>query len=380
MQAKRIKQETPQQDAGCAAPLAGAGCSQPRNQENGIMDGNATFYDALVARDSAADGVFLYAVKTTGIYCRPPCPARTPLPKNIEFFPTPTAAQAAGYRPCKRCRPDGTPIQHEQAALIAAACRRIATSETALSLAALAEEARLSPFHFHRLFKSTIGVTPKAYAASLRAEKTQKSLGSARSVTAAIYEAGYESSSRFYADAPAHLGMAPATYRKGAPGERIRVATAPCALGHVLVAATATGVCAITLGDDPATLKTELTRQFPHAKIEPADATLLSTIVALVEGTAPTANLPLDIRGTAFQQRVWAALRAIPPGQTVSYAQIAEILGAPKAARAVAAACAANRLAIAIPCHRVIRGDGDLAGYRWGITRKRALLARESKP
>jgi AraC family transcriptional regulator of adaptative response/methylated-DNA-[protein]-cysteine methyltransferase len=342
------------------------------------MDVNATFTQALTARDAGADGVFLYAVKTTGIYCRPHCPARTPLPKNIEFYPTAAAAQAAGYRPCKRCRPDGTPKQDEQAALIAAACRRIAASATAPSLTILAAEAGCSPFHFHRLFKSITGVTPKTYATALRAEKTFKTLATAGTVTEAIYRSGHESSARFYATV--QLGMPPATYRKGAPGEHIRVATSPCSLGHVLVAATATGICAITLGDDPATLQADLSRQFPHARIEPADATLLSDIVALVESTAPKANLPLDIRGTAFQQRVWAALRAIPAGETASYTQIAETLGAPKAARAVAAACAANRLAVAIPCHRAIRADGDLAGYRWGIPRKRALLTRESKP
>jgi AraC family transcriptional regulator of adaptative response/methylated-DNA-[protein]-cysteine methyltransferase len=344
------------------------------------MDGNATFTQALTARDTTADGTFLYAVKTTGIYCRPSCPARTPLPKNIEFYPTAAAAKAAGYRPCKRCRPDGPPRQDEQAARIAAACRRIAMSETAPPLATLAAEAGCSPFHFHRLFKSVTGVTPKAYAASLRAEKARKFLTTARTVTQAIYEAGHDSSAAFYAAATTHLGMAPATYRKGARGEHIRVATAPCALGHVLVAATAAGICAITLGDDATTLEADLARQFPHATIEPADATLLTTIVALVEGTAPAQTLPLDIRGTAFQQRVWSALRAIPPGKTASYTQIAETLGAPKAARAVAAACAANRLAVAIPCHRAVRADGDLAGYRWGLPRKRALLTRESKP
>jgi len=342
------------------------------------MHGNTTFYAALTARDPAADGVFLYAVKTTGIYCRPPCPARTPLPKNIEFFPNAAAAQAAGYRPCKRCQPDGPPKQHEQAARIAAACRRIAASETALPLATLAAEAGCSPFHFHRLFKSVTGLTPKTYAAALRAEKSRKTLATARTVTEAIYDSGHDSSARFYATT--QLGMTPATYRKGAPGEQMRVATAPCALGHVLVAATATGICAITLGDDPATLASNLTRQFPHAHIEPGDPTHLTQVVAMIEGTAPTANLPLDIRGTAFQQRVWSALRAIPPGQTATYTQIAAKIGAPKSARAVAAACAANRLAVAIPCHRVLRADGDLAGYRWGLSRKRALLTRESKP
>ncbi len=343
------------------------------------MDGNAAFYEALTGRDRGADGVFFYGVKSTGIYCRPSCPARSPRPENTVFFATAAAARAAGYRACKRCRPDGEHPEKAKAELIAASCRAIEASEASLPLAALAAAAGMSAFHFHRLFRAVTGVTPKSYAAARRAAKARHALAESKTVTAAIYEAGFGSSGRFYAAAALHLGMAPAAFRKGGAGEALRVATAACALGVVLVASTEKGICAIALGDDGAALEADLARQFPHAGGAAGGADVLAAVVALVEGAASAPDLPLDIRGTVFQQRVWAALRQIPAGRTASYAEIAAGLGLPHGARAVAAACAANRLAVAVPCHRVLRGDGGLAGYRWGLERKRALLSRESE-
>jgi AraC family transcriptional regulator of adaptative response/methylated-DNA-[protein]-cysteine methyltransferase len=343
------------------------------------MDTNPAFFEALTQRDRIADGVFIYAVKTTGIYCRPSCAARNPLAKNTAFYPTPEAAEKAGFRPCKKCHPGSPTRPDANAALIAAACRRIQTAETPLSLATLAAEAGISPFHFHRLFKSITGVTPKTFAAAARATRMKSALSNAPNVTQALYQAGYDSSARFYAAAEDHLGMAPATYRKGGAGEDISFTTAPCALGILLVARTPRGICAIALGDDPAALQTDLTQQFPRATITNAPDKSLPQILAFIDGALPPNTLPLDLRGTTFQLRVWAALRAIPPGQTASYAQIAASLGIKDGARAVAGACAANKLAIAIPCHRAVRGDGALAGYRWGPARKQALLTRERR-
>jgi len=341
------------------------------------MEGNTAFYEALTRRDKAADGVFFYAVTSTGVYCRPSCPARNPSAANTAFYPSAAAAEAAGFRPCKRCRPDGAGPEQDKAALVTAACRRIESAEAAVPLAALAAGAGVSAFHFHRIFRAVTGVTPKGYFEALRAKRVRAALGEARSVTEAVYDSGYESSGPFYAGAKARLGMAPAAYAKGGAGERIFAATAPCSLGFVLVARTARGICAIALGDDAAALRADVARQFPLAVVEEAaDAALLAQVVALVDGKAEMA-LPLDIRGTAFQQRVWAALQKIPARRTASYAEIASGLGVQGGARAVAGACAANTLAVAVPCHRVVRGNGDLAGYRWGVGRKRALLARE---
>jgi len=332
------------------------------------------FLAALRNRDRGADGLFFYAVKTTGVYCLPSCAAKNPRPENIAYYASADAAEAAGYRPCKRCRPNEA---DRDAALIAAACRMIEAAETPPDLAALAEAARLSPSHFHRLFKKTTGVTPKAYAAEHRAGKTKAALRTAKTVTAAIYDSGHGGPSRLHATAAASLGMTPKTFHAGAAGQNIAFAIAPCALGLVLAARTSVGICAIFLGDDEAALEASLQKTFPKAALTRAAEDSLAEIIAAIASPARAKNLPLDIAGTAFQRQVFQALRAIPPGQTATYSQIAAAIGAPKAVRAVASACAANRLAVAIPCHRAIRADGDLAGYHWGLARKAKLLEAE---
>jgi AraC family transcriptional regulator of adaptative response/methylated-DNA-[protein]-cysteine methyltransferase len=336
-------------------------------------------YDAFARRDRSLRDAFVMAVKTTGVYCRAGCAARTPLRRNVEFFDTVEEARAAGFRACKRCRPDEAGSPH--AAMIARACRTLEEAETAPGLEALAAEARLSPFHFHRLFKAETGVTPAQYAAAVRDRKAKAALADGASVTEAVYDAGYGSASRFYDGAKDRFGMAPRAWREKGRGEAIRVATAPCALGQVLVAATDKGVCAIELGDDAATLRADFERRFENARTVEGDenlAALVEQVVGLIErpGTA-SSDLPLDVRGTAFQHRVWDALRRIPAGETWSYAELAREIGAPGAARAVGAACGANPTAVVVPCHRVVGADRKLTGYRWGVERKRELLARE---
>jgi AraC family transcriptional regulator of adaptative response/methylated-DNA-[protein]-cysteine methyltransferase len=338
-------------------------------------------WQAVVIRDRWADGSFFYAVATTGVYCRPSCGARAPRRENVSFHATANAARAAGYRACKRCRPDGGGVAEAHAAAILRACRIIETAETIPALSELAEAAGFSPFHFHRVFKSVTGVTPRAYAAAHRAGRVREALGRADTVTAAIYDSGYNSSGRFYAASAGMLGMTPSRFRDGGAGEAIRFALGQCSLGGILVAATEKGIVAITLGDDPEALLQDLQRRFPSAALVGGDAEferMVATVVGFVEAPEAGLDLPLDIRGAAFQQRVWQALRAIPAGATTSYSEIARRIGAPNAARAVAKACADNALAVAIPCHRVVRSDGALSGYRWGIDRKRALLDREA--
>ena len=336
---------------------------------------------AVVARDSASDGAFFYAVRTTGVYCRPSCPSRRPNRANVAFFASREAAERAGFRPCKRCRPDATAPAAQQAATIAQACRTIESAEEEPSLAALAAAAGMSRFHFHRVFKAATGVTPKAYAAARRAEKLRHELTQSDTVTAAAYGAGFNSSGRFYAAAAPMLGMRPKAFRAGGKDAVIRFALGECSLGAILVAATERGVCAISLGDKPEALLRELEDRFPQAELVGGDRAfeaLVAQVVGFVEHPGSWPGLPLDIRGTAFQQRVWAALARIPAGKTVSYQELARRIGAPQAVRAVAGACAANQLAVAIPCHRVVRNDGAISGYRWGVARKRALLAREA--
>jgi AraC family transcriptional regulator of adaptative response/methylated-DNA-[protein]-cysteine methyltransferase len=299
----------------------------------------------------------------------------------VRFHRDAAAARAAGFRPCKRCRPDGGSLAEEHAALVAAACRRIEAAETPPALEDLARDAGLSPFHFHRVFKRIAGVTPKDYAAAQRAQRVREALPAAARVTDALYDAGYNSNGRFYEESSRVLGMTPRSYRAGGARQRIRFAVAQCTLGALLVAASERGVCAIALGDDPDTLLRELQDRFPRAELLGGDGGFDATVarvVALVEEPGRGLELPLDIRGTAFQQRVWKALQQIPAGATASYAEIARRIGAPRSVRAVAQACAANALAVAVPCHRVVRTDGALSGYRWGIERKRALLERES--
>jgi len=340
---------------------------------------DAVRWDAVQRRDSAFDGLFYYSVRTTGVFCRPSCAARTALRKNVAFHASCLDAEAAGFRPCLRCRPDLPPLAERQAAAVAKACALIDASDDTLDLDTLAAAGGMSKFHFHRIFKAHTGITPKAYAAARRAARVTQQLDSGVSVTDAIYGAGFNSSGRFYADT--RLGMTPTRYRQGGTGETIRFAIGACSLGAILVAATQQGICAILIGDDPDALARDLQDRFPRARLEGADADFdrtVATVVGFVEAPNIGLALPLDVRGTAFQQRVWEALRAIPAGVTVSYAELAARVGVPTGARAVAGACAANPVAVAIPCHRVVRNDGALSGYRWGVERKRILLDRES--
>jgi len=343
--------------------------------------GDAERWAAVQRRDRAADGEFFYSVRTTGVYCRPSCAARLPRRENVSFHDSTAAAERAGFRPCKRCRPDAPGLEERHAHAIAEACRLIEGAETPPDLDALAAVAGMSRFHFHRVFKAATGVTPKAYAGARRAERVRAALPHSATVTEAIYDSGYNSSGRFYASSSSLLGMNPTNFRAGGTGAAIRFALGECSLGSILVAATEKGVCAILLGDEPAALLRDLEDRFPKAELIGGDRDfeqLVAKVVGFVEAPALGLDLPLDVRGTAFQQRVWETLRAIPAGATASYTEIAKRIGRPKAVRAVAQACAANAIAVAIPCHRVVRNDGALAGYRWGIARKRALLARES--
>ena len=335
---------------------------------------------AVAARDAGLDGRFVYAVRSTGVYCRPGCPSRAARPDNLSFHAGPAEARAAGFRPCRRCRPDEPAPAERQAEHITRACRLIEAADTPPTLETLARAAGLSPFHFHRIFKTVTGVTPRAYARAHRAARAADSLAQGRTVTESVYAAGYGAPSRFYASAAERLGMRPSAYRRGGAGERLSFAVGPCALGLVLVAATERGICAILLGDEEEALRRDLAARFPRAEIVAGAADFAATVAAVVRLVAePGAAfaLPLDVGGTAFQQRVWEALRRIPAGATASYAEIARAIGEPAAVRAVAMACGANRLAVAIPCHRVVRSDGALSGYRWGTARKTELLARE---
>lgn len=337
---------------------------------------------AVQARDARADGHFVYGVRTTGVFCRPSSSARLPKRENVEFFDTERAAKAAGYRASQRAYGDRTALAAQHAAAVARACRLIERSETPPNLDELAEEVGMSSFHFHRVFKAETGLTPKAYAGAFRANKLREELGhKGAKVTEAIYGAGFNSNSRFYAASDGMLGMRARDYRAGGPNMQIRFAVGQCSLGAILVAQSQRGICAILLGDDPESLVCDLQDQFPKALLIGGDADfeqLVAQVVGFVEAPSLGLNLPLDVRGTAFQERVWQALREIPPGATVSYAQVAARIGQPKAVRAVAQACGANHLAVAIPCHRVVRRSGELSGYRWGVERKRELLKREA--
>ena len=338
-------------------------------------------WQAVQARDPEAAGHFVYAVRTTGIYCQPGCKSRMAKRENVEFFDDAVAAEAAGYRPCKRCTATLADHGAKRTELVARACRLIESHDSTPQLEQLGAELGVSPFHLHRLFKAETGLTPKAYASAFRARRLREGLEQAGSVTDAIYDAGYNSNSRFYASAGQRLGMQPREYRAGGVGATIRFALGQCFLGAILVAQSERGICAILLGDDPQTLLEQLQDQFPKAHFiggDPAFERLVAEVVGFVEQPSLGLQLPLDVQGTAFQERVWQALREVPAGGRVSYSDIAERIGAPKAVRAVALACAANRIAVAIPCHRVVRRDGDISGYRWGVERKRQLLARET--
>ncbi|OYO32487.1 bifunctional DNA-binding transcriptional regulator/O6-methylguanine-DNA methyltransferase Ada [Janthinobacterium sp. PC23-8] len=338
---------------------------------------------AVQQRDAAADGRFYYSVRTTGVYCRPSCAARLALRANVAFHASCAEAEAAGFRACLRCKPGQPPLAERQAAIVAQSCRLIEASDDLPDLDTLAQAAGMSRFHFHRVFKAHTGITPKGYAVARRGERLKAGLAQpgAGTVTDALYAAGFHSSARFYAATPALLGMTPGAFRAGGSGAVIRFAIAACTLGALLVASTDKGVCAILLGDDPDALLRDLQDRFPQADLrgaEPDYEQTVARVIGLVEAPALGLDLPLDVRGTAFQQRVWQALRAIPAGSTVSYAELARRIGLPTGARAVAGACAANTLAVAIPCHRVVRNDGALSGYRWGVERKRQLLEREA--
>lgn len=338
-------------------------------------------WQAVVRRDPQADGEFVYAVRTTGVYCHPSCPSRAAKQENVAFFDTATLAAAAGYRPCQRCRPDAPSLQQRRHALVRQACEAIEHGPTTPALAQLSRQAGMSPYHFQRIFKAVTGLSPKAYHQALQAKRVTSALQSAPSVTAAIYDAGFNSTGRFYENAPALLGMAPGRYRQGGAGEHIRYAVERCTLGWIVVAATRKGICAIEFGDEPQALADRVRARFPQAAFEPADDAFrrwVARVLRHIEQPRGVLDLPLDVQGTVLQHRVWQALQAIPAGQTVSYGELAERLGQPKAHRAVAHACAVNPVAVAIPCHRAVRADGSLAGYRWGLERKAELLKREA--
>ncbi len=341
---------------------------------------DAERWDAVQRRDRQADGLFWYSVSSTGVYCRPSCGARPALRRNVAFHASCVEAEQAGFRACLRCKPDQPPLAERHALAVAQACRLIDAAEEGPDLDNLAQACGMSRFHFHRVFKAHTGITPKAYAAAGRARRLRQGLAQSPSVTDAIYAAGFNSSGRFYAASDAVLGMTPKAFRAGGRGASIRFAIGACSLGAILVAATDKGICAILLGDDPDLLARDLQDRFPQAELrgaEPEFEATVAKVVGLVESPAIGLDLPLDVRGTAFQQRVWQALRAIPAGATVSYAELAARVGTPSGARAIAGACAANPVAVAIPCHRVVRQDGSISGYRWGVERKAALLKRE---
>ncbi len=341
---------------------------------------DADRWDAVTTRDTQADGAFFYAVKTTGVFCRPSCASRLPRRENVAFFATADDARAAGYRECKRCQPGGLP---RELAIVQRACAALdADPQQRLTLAQLSDAVHLSPFHLQRLFKRVVGVSPRQYQAARRGAALRDALERGDDVTRAAADAGYTSPSRLYSTTASELGMAPSTYRRKGAGLRMHYASAPTRLGFVLVAATGQGICRIAFGDDAATLVNDMRDAFANAELieDPARiAPFIAQIDAYLEGKRLTFDLPLDIASTAFRQRVWDALQRIPYGQTRSYTQIAEALGAPNAVRAVASACAANPVALAIPCHRVVQKGGALAGYRWGLPRKAALLEAEAQ-
>jgi len=340
-------------------------------------------WQTVVQRDLQADRAFVYGVLTTGIYCRPGCASRLPKRENIRFFDTWEDAERAGLRPCKRCTPQKAVPRSAATEAVAKACGLIEAAEHPPSLQELADAVGLSPHYLHRVFKRIVGITPKQYGAEKRMERVRASLQREETVTEALYSAGFESSSRFYETAAASLGMKPTQYRRGGDGVMITFAVAESYLGWVLVAATDQGICRIDFDDSVDALQSRLAASFPQARLlgdVPEFAATITQVLSFLERPEQGLELPLDVQGTAFQRRVWAALQELPAGSTASYSDVASRIGKPKAARAVARACAANRIAAAIPCHRVVRSDGALGGYRWGLERKRALLDRELEP
>jgi len=350
-------------------------------QTNMWKDSQDELWQAVMAKDSRFDGAFVFAVSSTKIYCRPSCPSRRPSRERVSYFRLPEAAEQAGFRACRRCHPKRTTSTDPQIEMVRRACRYIETQdETSVTLADLGEHIGISAFHLHRVFKRVMGITPRQYADACRIGRFKTRVRESGSVTGAMYDAGFSSSSRLYARAPAELGMTPATYGRGGRGAIINYTITPCSLGLLLVAATERGVCAVKLGDSDAALEADLTREYPSAKIHRADSVLSQPVDKLLNylsGKQPDLQLPLDIQATAFQWQVWENLRAIPYGETRSYAEVAKAMGRPTAVRAVARACATNPVALVIPCHRVIREDRSLGGYRWGLERKDALLEQE---
>lgn len=338
-------------------------------------------WQAVLARNPQADGQFVFAVLTTGIFCRPSCRARHALRQNVRFFSDADSAVAAGFRPCKRCQPDKAHPQQQRLDKVATACRLL-EQDTPVTLDQLATEVGISPYHFHRLFKSVTGMTPKAWQQAFRARRLRNTLAESDTVTDAVLAAGFPDSSSYYRQADAALGMTARQFRRGGDDADIRYALSECSLGRCLVAESERGICAILLADSDEQLLAELHTIFPHARNVQGDEAMLERVAQVIRrldrADAPF-TLPLDLRGTAFQLQVWQALRELPAGTTISYQRLAQQIGKPGAVRAVASACAANKLAIVIPCHRVVRGDGALSGYRWGIARKAQLLQREAK-
>ncbi len=344
------------------------------------IDTDEARWRAACERDAAVDGTFVFAVKTTGVYCRPSCPSKRATRENVCFFELNREAEAAGFRPCKRCRPNEISTAQSHALAVEAACRRLETGEFEPSLDELARDAGLSRFHFHRVFKQIVGMTPKQYARGARAPSLREAVKTAASVTAAAFESGHESLHRFYDNALVACGMTPRTFRASARGEVIIYAFANTTLGIVTAAFTRNGVCAVRITETAEKGVRALRRLFPAALLifgEGDFERLVNRVAAAIEEPERADELPLDIRGTAFQQRVWNALRNIPVGTTMTYSEIAAMIGAAHAQRAVAQACGANPAAVLVPCHRVVRADGGLGGYRWGVERKRVLLARE---
>jgi AraC family transcriptional regulator of adaptative response/methylated-DNA-[protein]-cysteine methyltransferase len=337
-------------------------------------------WQQVETHDAAGDGQFVYAVRTTGIYCRPSCPSRRPARNRVAFYKTPEEASAAGFRACKRCQPNQL---HPQAARIAAACKYLDRAhETTPKLAEIGQAAGMSPFALQRLFRQVLGITPRQYFATRQTHRFREELARSATVTSAVYEAGYGSASRAYEGSGGTLGMTPATYRKGGAEETIRYTIAGSPLGRILVAATERGVCAIAFAETDAELQAGLERDFARATLERDDDALAENLAAVLDRLreSPVSRvLPLDVRATAFQRRVWEALREIPRGETRSYGEVAQSIGQPTAVRAVARACGQNPVAVVVPCHRVIGKDGAITGYRWGVERKRKLLALESE-
>jgi AraC family transcriptional regulator of adaptative response/methylated-DNA-[protein]-cysteine methyltransferase len=341
------------------------------------------YWKAVLDRDKHHDGKFVFAVRSTGVYCRPSCPSRRPRREHVQFFASPAQAEGAGFRACRRCQPDKDRLDEPHLELVEQICRYLVQPrERAVTLGELAQQFNLSSYHLQRTFKRIVGVTPREYAAAHRLERFKEHLKNGETVTNALYEAGYQSTGSIYGQAAERFGMTPTSYRRGGQMMHISYTITPCPLGWLLIAATEKGVCAVRLGDTEADLETTIFREFPTATIERDEANLgrwVAVLLGYLNGEQPHLDLPLDVQVTAFQRRVYEVLRTIPYGSTRSYQEVAKAIGQPGAARAVAHACAINPVALVIPCHRVVRGDGSPGGYRWGIARKKRLLDQESR-